>query len=190
MTKYILHGGFTRQDNESSRAFYKEFVRDVPEGSNILLVYLASREEDNSKKFEENVESIKRESEGKSFNFLMATQENFLSEIEKSKAVCFYGGSTNKLIKILRTYPDLQPLLEGKTIAGSSAGAYALARFGPSHDEEQIREGLGLVPVRVVCHYESSELPPNEKAVSILEDTAPELELVFLKDCEWKVFTN
>jgi len=83
----------------------------------------------------------------------------------------------------------LKPLLEGKTVAGSSAGAYALARFGASHDEAEVREGLGLVPIRIVCHYESTELPPNAESVSLLKNTAPELELVFLKDFEWKVLS-
>ncbi len=188
MTKYILHGGFTRKDNDSNRAFYKELVRDVPDGSTVLLVYFASREQDNSEKFKEHVESIKNQSGEKNFNFLMATRDNFLDQIKQSSALYFSGGSTNKLIDVLRTYPDLKPLVEGKTVAGTSAGAYALARFGPSHDEEKVREGLGLVPVRVICHYESPDLPPNEKAVSLLQETAPELELVPLRDFEWRMF--
>lgn len=154
MTKYILHGGFTREDNPSNRAFYKEFIRDVPDGGTILLVYFASREEDTSAKFKGHIARIEEQSEEKNFHFLMATQEQFISQIQQSNAICFYGGSTSKLIKILHTYPDLKPLFEGKTVAGSSAGTYALARLGPSHHKEEVREGLGLVPIRVVCHYE------------------------------------
>ncbi len=189
MTKYILHGGFTTAENPSNDAFYREFVRDIPDDGTILVVYFASREEKEiPEKFKNHKKRIQVQSEGKDFHFVMATQEGFISQIEKSDAICFYGGSTNKLLEILRTYPNLRPLFTGKTIAGSSAGAYALARFGPSHHEEKVREGLGIVPVRIVCHYESSVLPPNEKAVSMLRNTAPESELVFLKDFEWKIF--
>lgn len=99
----------------------------------------------------------------------------------------FHGGSTNKLLETLRTYPDLKPLLEGKTIAGSSAGAYAIAQFGASHSEDAVREGLGLAPLRVICHDESAELPPAPGAVALLKETSKNLELVSLKDCEWKV---
>lgn len=189
MTKYILHGGFTSEENASNNAFYKEFTRDVPDKGTILLIYFATREEKEiPEKSKRHIERIQAQSEGRSFNFVIATKEKFISQIEESDAICFYGGSTNKLMKVLRTYQNLEPFFEGKTIAGSSAGTYALARFGPSHDEEKIREGLGIVPVRVVCHYESLKLPPNEKAVSMLKNTAPELELVLLEDFEWKVF--
>jgi len=189
MTKYILHGGFTRRDNELNRAFYTEFARDIPDGATVLLVYFASREDDNSAKFKEDTENIQKHAEGKKFTFLMATEKDLLEQITQAAAVLFHGGSTSKLLRILRTYPDLKPLLESKTVVGSSAGAYALARYGSSHSEEVVREGLGFVPLRVVCHYESPELPPSMASVEALKNTAPELELVYLKDFEWKVFT-
>ncbi|TSC70834.1 MAG: hypothetical protein G01um101449_262 [Parcubacteria group bacterium Gr01-1014_49] len=189
MTKVILHGGFTAAGNTSNDAFYGEFVRDIPDEGTILLVYFASREEKEiPEKFRKHTARIQAKSEGKNFDFVIATREGFISQIEKSDAICFYGGSTSKLMEILKTYPDLKPLLAGKTVAGSSAGAYALARFGPSHHEENVREGLGIVPVRVVCHYESSTLPPNEKAITMLQNMAPEYELVLLRDFEWRVF--
>lgn len=188
MTKFILHGGFTRKENELNQAFFEEFARDIPDGGTILQVYFASRTDDTSEAFKEQAAKVLEHSHGKDFNFAMATKEDFLTQLESCSAVYLHGGSTNKLLGVLRTYPTLKPLMEGKTIAGSSAGAYALARFGASHSEEVVREGLGLVPLRVVCHYESPELPPSDASVSLLKKTAPEIELVFLKDCEWKVF--
>lgn len=190
MTKYILHGGYTGKDNESNRSFYKELVRDIPNNSSILSVYFASKDEDNSEKFKGDIETLNRYADGRTFNFLMATQEAFLEQIKQSTVICLHGGDTNKILKILKTYPDLKPLLDGKTVAGSSAGAYALAKFGASHSEEVVREGLGLVPVRVVCHWESPDLPPSATSMAILKDTAPNLELVFLKDCEWRIFND
>ncbi len=190
MTKYILHGGFTRKDNELNRTFYGEVVRDIPDGGIILLIYFASRtEEHTTESFEYQIKMFTVAAHGKKINFVIATKEDFLDQLKRSDAVYFNGGSTNKLLKILRTYPDLKSLLEGKTVAGSSAGAYALAHFGASHDKPEVREGLGLVPIRVVCHYKSAKLPPNAESVSLLRNTSPELELIFLKDFEWKVFT-
>lgn len=190
MTKYILHGGFARKENELNRTFFEEFARDIPDGGTILQVYFASRTDDTSEAFRVHAAKITEQSHGKSFNFVLATKEDFLDQIKQSNAIYLHGGSTNKLMNVLRTYPNLKPLMEGKTVAGSSAGAYALAKFGPSHSEDVVREGLGLVPVRVVCHYESPELPPAMGAVSILKDTAQDLELMFLKDCEWKVING
>jgi peptidase E len=188
MTKFLLHGGFTRRENELNRSFYEEFARDIPDGGTILLVYFASRSDDTTDVFAEHSRWITEQSQGKTFTFVHATKEGFLAELARADAVYFHGGSTNKLLAALRTYPDLGPLVEGKTVGGSSAGAYAIARYGASHSESAVRDGLGLLPLRLICHYESPDLPPSDAAVEVLRHTAEDLELVTLKDCQWRVF--
>lgn len=189
MTKFILHGGFTRKDNELNRAFNEEVMRDVPDGGTVLLVYFASRSEDPTADFEYQAERFKEQAKDKNLHFVLATKEGLVDEVKRADAVYMHGGSTNKLLAALRTYPDIRPLIEGKTIAGSSAGAYAIARYGASHSANELREGMGWAPLRVVCHYGSPDLPPHPDAVSLLMQTAEDLELVLLKDCEWKAFT-
>jgi peptidase E len=189
MTKYILHGGYTRRHNELNRSFYEEFAKDVPEGGTVLLCYFASREEDHGKEiFGEQAHAIEVESPRRAFNFVMASKGSFLDEFKAADAVYFHGGSTRKLLETLRAYPDLKPFAEGKTVAGSSAGAYMLARYGASHSESAMREGLGFVPLRVICHYKSPDLPPDPSAVELLTNSHQDLELVLLHDCEWKAF--
>lgn len=191
MTKYILHGGYTSTDSESNRTFYAEITRDVSDGGIVLLCYFAAKDVDNSGRFKEDSERIKERSGGKNFTFLIADEMNFIEQVKQADVLYIRGGSTPKLLGVLRKYPDLKEHLEGKTVAGSSAGAYAIGRYSPFHDDEsggEAREGLGLLPFRIVCHYESADLPPNPKALSSLENMAQELELVFLKDFEWKVF--
>ncbi len=191
MTKYILHGGYTSIDNELNRTFNEEITRDVPDGGAILFCYFASKDEDNSNRFKEDSERIKEQSHGKDFTFLLADETDFMEQLKQADALYIRGGSTPKLLGILRKYDNLKESLNDKTIAGSSAGAYAIGRYSAFHDDEsggKVREGLGLLPLRVVCHYESSDLPPNPQALSLLKDMAPELDLVLLKDFEWKVF--
>lgn len=117
----------------------------------------------------------------------MATEENFLKELKNADAIFFNGGNTHKLISTLQNYPNLKQIIEGKTVAGSSAGAYALATYGSAHSEKTLRKGLGLVPVRIICHYESPKLPPSKESLEFIKNTRPDLELVYLKDYEWKV---
>lgn len=188
MTKFILHGGFTRKDNELNRSFFKEFLADLPNEGTVLMVFFASRDDDPSATFKELAERMLSEADGKDINFILATKDGFLEEIKKSNAVYMHGGSTNKLLDVLRTFPPLQHLIQNKTVAGSSAGAYAIAKYGASHSEDRVRDGLGLAPLRAVCHYESPELPPAPGAVTVLQNMDTSLELVLLKDCEWKVF--
>lgn len=188
MTKFVLHGGFSRKENDSNRKFYEEVVKDIVDGGVVLLVYFASREEDTSEVFTEQVQKFQSAISDRKLNFIHASQENFLSEVKQADVIYIHGGSTNKLLTILRNYPDLQPLLEGKTVAGSSAGAYVIAKYGADHAKADVREGLGLAPLRVVCHYESPELPPYTPSVENLKNTAQDLELVILRDYEWEVF--
>ena len=187
-TKYILHGGISSKDNESNRAFYEEFVRDVSDGSNVLLVFFAVESEDVAEKAEYMQGAFEKQSHGTKLNFMVATREDFLDQVKKADAIYIHGGNTEQLIEILKSYPNLKSYLGGKTIAGSSAGAYALAQFGSAHTSERMREGLGVLPIRIICHDGSLILPPSATSVAELRATAPELELVILKDYEWKVF--
>ncbi len=188
MTKFILHGGFEREDNELNRTFYQEIVSGLPENAIILLVYFASEYDDHREAFEDQKKRI-IEIVNKSVTVELATKEDFTEQVLRADAVHFRGGHTPKLLAQLAKYPELKSLLKKKlTVSGSSAGAYALAKYGPGHSEKGIREGLGLVPVRVVCHYESETMPPNAESYAELVNTAPELELVQLRDFEWRVF--
>jgi peptidase E len=189
MTKFILHGGFIRKNSELNTEFLRELVKDVPENGNVLMVYFANEtEEEIPEKFQAHIKMFQDKVPEKKVLLSTATKENFIEEIAKSDAVLINGGDTRKLINILQAYPDLRQAMNGKTIAGSSAGAYALAAYGGAHSENQVREGLGYVPVRVICHFESLDLPPNAESLQLLENTRPDLELVYLKDFEWKVF--
>lgn len=191
MTKYILHGGYTSTENELNRTFYKEITHDIPNSATVLLCYFASKDEDNSRRFQEDSQRIKEQSQDKNLNFIQASEENFIDQLRQSDAFYMRGGSTPKLLGILKNYDNLKDKLDGKTIAGSSAGAYVIGKYSAFHDDEsggKVREGLGLLPLRVVTHYESSDMPPNPEALALLVKTAPEMEIVKLKDFEWKVF--
>jgi peptidase E len=191
VTKYILHGGFTRVDNESNRAFFEEIVRDVPDGGTILLCYFASKADDYSDRFKKESQNLTEQSHCKNLIFLLANEEDFVEQVKQASAIFIRGGSTPKLLEILKKYPEFKENLDGKTVAGSSAGAYAIGRYSPFHDDEsggEVREGLGLLPLRVVCHFESPDLPPNPRALSSLKNLAQDLELLLLRDFEWRVY--
>lgn len=187
-TKVVLHGGFTRVQNDLNTTFYREMLADTPDDVTILLVYFASEKFDYTDKMHWATGGFAKNAGEKQLIFVEATEEHFLAQVEMADVVYIHGGNTDRLLETLRKYPSFTTLLAGKTVAGSSAGAYALATFGSTTDRGEVREGLGVVPVRAVCHYESTTLPPNPESVEKLKDTAPELDLVLLKDYESKVF--
>lgn len=187
MAKRILHGGFERHNNESNNSFYRELVRDIPVGGTLLLVYFASENDEARDVFTEQTNRI-HEITQKDIRFVLATEEDFIAQVSKTDAIHFRGGHTPKLLTILRRYPNFISEIADKTLSGSSAGAYALGKYGVGHSEQGIREGLGILPIRLVCHYESTEMPPNPDSYAELLTMASELELVQLRDCEWRVF--
>jgi peptidase E len=186
-TKLILHGGFTSTQNELNQSFYKEISKDVPEGGSILLIYFAREEREIPELFEQDKERILEQAGGKKLNIILATKEDFVDKVKEADTLYMRGGDTDKLMGTLQQFPAFKSLIKGKTVAGSSAGAYVISQYSAGHSVTYIRKGLGLAPLRVVCHYQSSDLPPNEKSLSTLKNTAPESELVLLKDYEWVV---
>lgn len=184
-TKFILHGGMTRRQNDSNAAFFREFLKSIPDGGNILLVFFAAEDEETEEYFKNFVTKFEEYAEGREFKFTVASKAEFEEQVKNADGVYLHGGHTPRLLETLKQYPNLKRLLAGKVVAGSSAGAYVFATYGTAHSTERMREGLGMLPLRIICHYESEELPPSEASLREIENTAPKLELIKLKDCEW-----
>lgn len=188
MTKYILHGGRARVDNKLNRSFFQEIAKGVPDGGEILFVYFVY-EGDPKPHFEQQKKWLSENADGKKFNFVFADQEKFIDQLKAANAVYFHGGDVAKLLEIVKSIPNFEKILEGKTIAGSSAGAYIFTTYFTPSDDGKIREGLGTLPVKLVCHYMSSDFNSREESARKLkEECPPELELLLLGDYEWKVF--
>lgn len=191
MNKYIFHGGGCTQESESNETFFTEIVKNIPENGNLLLVYFAARNSDYTERIQFDSEKF-RAVVNTEFTIEIATKEKFISQINNADSVYFRGGSTEKLIDTLREYPEFESALTSKTrtVAGSSAGAYALSTYFSSHYEDKISKGLGIVPVRVVTHYKSDKMPPREAAIEALKGTNTELPIIILKEAEWSIFQD
>ncbi|VAW32672.1 hypothetical protein MNBD_CPR01-533 [hydrothermal vent metagenome] len=188
-TKFILHGGYTREENDLNRGYFVEMVRCISDGGNILLVYFASKDEGVKEKYQKDSVRLQSFSEGKTIHTIKATEENFIDEVQNADVIYLRGGDTQKLKNTLDKYPDFIEVVKGKIISGSSAGAYVLARYYFINSLNKVMEGYGCVPARVACHYESKihPIPENVDLVSEMEKYDNDLELILLKDYEWAV---
>ena len=188
MTKYIFHGGGTGKKSGNNNSFYMELVKDIPKNGLLVLVYFASRTEDNSDRIAYDTQKCREFAGGKNFDVQVATTDNFIEAITKADAIYFRGGSTEKLLNTLKKFANLKPYFENKskTVAGSSAGAYALSTLYSSHYEDNASPGLEIVPVKVITHYKSETMPPKEGAIKILKDTRQDLQLITLEEGEWE----
>jgi peptidase E len=182
MTKYILHGGNTGETNPSNDGFFAEITKDVPEGGNILLTYFARNEEDWDRLFIQDEQRCNENAGGKTLTYTLAKKETFIEQLTRADAVYFRGGETEMLLDALRQYPNVIELLKNKTVAGSSAGAYALSTYYYSNSADAVSEGLGIIPIKVTCHFTE-----ESNALTALETCPGNLQLVTLKNCEFIV---
>jgi len=184
MTKYILHGGRGRESNSDNDSFFREMTLGLNGKVRILLNYFATVEESkNENYFKEETERLLQDSENKNLEFEVAQIENLKEQMERADVMYLRGGSSRKLIEAISKTPNLEKLFEGKIIAGSSAGAYALSKYYVSNDSGKIGEGLGILNIKCYCHYEE-----GDKNVPMLKAYKENLPILTLPNYKWAIF--
>ncbi len=181
MTKFILHGGGEGGGNELHDDFFCEIVKNLPEEAKVLCVYFAVPDELVEEKHRAYEEYFSRcNKNGKAIELKIATRENFIEELGQADAVYFRGGDTLLLLDAIKKYPKFEKeILKKKVVAGSSAGVYFLANYAYSNSRDIIYKGLGILPIKVNCHYTKG------KDLSRLEKM--EGEWLLLKEGEYKI---
>ena len=117
----------------------------------------------------------------------MADEDSFKEQIETARAIFFSGGKMKKLMKILNDCSNFKDIIKGKILAGSSAGAYIFSTYYHSASDGEIYKGLGVLPIRIVCHYLSPKFNVTKEAITKIEKYSKDLELVVLRDYEYKI---
>ncbi|MFH0969301.1 MAG: Type 1 glutamine amidotransferase-like domain-containing protein [Patescibacteria group bacterium] len=155
MTKYILHGGETKIHCKNNDDFFAEIIRGLKEPAKMLLVYFAKPRKEWKGIFKRHRVDFSSNSGREKLELILADEDldKFVKQIKNSDAVYLHGGNQDILKEKMAPVENLEKLFEGKTIAGSSAGAHILSAFNYSIDSNQIEEGLGIIPVKVFTHY-------------------------------------
>ena len=180
-TKFILHGGYAGRSNPSNDDFFKEILKDTPKNIKILLVYFTEDESDFSRVQEEDISQFEKNKGAKNLTFEIASTESFSQQIAQSDIIYLHGGKTLKLLEALKKWPNFREFLNGKIVAGESAGAYALSSYFYSKTEGGLFKGLGFVPVKIICHY----IGENKEK---LKERSDGIETLLLADYQYKVF--
>jgi len=183
MTKYVLHGGFNKEIGYIKDEFFQEMLKDAPESAKVLLVYFAESEEMRPIRTKQGISQFEKNKGLRNIDIKIASSESFIEDCKWADVIFFSGGRTTRLVEALKKYEGLDEVLKGKTIGGDSAGANFLAQYFYSKSSKQIGKGLGILPFKVLVHYE--EGTPNP-----LAETEPKLETLFLREYDTKVFRN
>ncbi len=155
MTKYILNSGGLRNNPEKAKVFFSEIVKGLGSKPKILVCFFALMRQEWEQKFTEYSKNYSQMSPKGVFPiFELALPDSFAQQIKESNAIIIQGGDDELLQHWLKKF-DLPKLWEGKTIAGSSAGSDALCMCFWTCDWRTYMDGLGIVPIKFIPHYQS-----------------------------------
>jgi len=189
-TKYILIGGYPRKALDGGKALAEEMVGGFKEPYKMLVCYFARP------KYQWKINMIEdrlffgNHLKGRKLEFKIAQVDTFREQIRWADTIYIRGGRTQRLLKLLNQCEGWEKELDGKTLAGSSAGAHAIVKYFDNLDELRLGEGLGLLSVKVLVHYRSDYNAPNidwDKAETDLRAYKEELPLYPLAEGEFKV---
>ena len=194
-TKFILAGGFAGRSPDGGAAFCREVTAGLSAPVRVCECLFALPLENWHDSLSADREFFRRALPDVPLEFVRADQSSFLRQIEESDVIYFRGGSTEKLMRTLDSIDGWSDAIHGKTVVGSSAGAYMLSRhYLDMNNPGDLLCGFGLVPVTLVAHYRSSaatdgyiarKLPDWDEVDSEMSRMAGEAQVLKLREGEF-----
>ncbi len=192
MTKYILAGGFVNRSKDGGRAFYEELVKGINKKPvKILDCMFARPKEDWEETF--NSDKVLLSKYIKDFTLELADPMKFKEQVKNSDVIFLRGGHTQELFKLLNKDTSWIKELDGKVLAGTSAGAEVIAKYYHVLSSSRTGHGFGLLPVKVIPHWKSKdfdEIPKNfdfDNALNELKEYKEDLPVYTLSEGEFVV---
>lgn len=155
MTRYILVGGYPWKALDGGKAFVEACAEAAKSPITILICLFARDQSEWQQAYEDDIARFTANLPERQLTFVLASKDRFTEQVRDADIVYLRGGDTQQLIGALSRNKSWVKYLEGKTLAGTSAGADAMAMYYYALDNPRIEHGLGLLPVKVLVHYES-----------------------------------
>ena len=190
MTKYILVGGYIQKVKDGGKSFCEELVKgfNFTRPVKILDCMFARPKESWEEKFQEDQVLLSKYINN--FRLELADASKFTGQVKASDVVFLRGGETDILMEMLAESGDWVKYLDGKTVAGTSAGAMAISKYSYDIETLESKDYLGLLPVKVIPHFDSDYNAPNvnwKKALQELKNYKEDLPTYPLKEGEFVV---
>jgi peptidase E len=188
LTKYVLHGGRSNAGSEDSTAFFREIVKDLDRPAKVLMVYFARDEKEWASLFKQDIEGLLSTFDSGEVEFALASksQDVLTEQLRQADAIYLSGGRTKGLKLHLGKIQDLPRLLEGKVVAGSSAGVHVLSTYYYNRGEDAINDGLSILPIKAFCHYS----PDKTEILERLQQHGTDLETVTVEEGKFVVLNH
>lgn len=171
MTKYLLHGGITSTPTKENNKFIQTLIKDIQLGGTIVAIFFAideSRWNDELNDFRKRINAIRED-----IHIEAAQLDKNIFEIQlgKASAIHIRGGENSLLRDRLKDVVDIiEEHFKDKVVSASSAGPNILAKYYYDAGSNKIREGLGILPIKVITHYDEKQKEAAEKLQEYKED--------------------
>lgn len=172
--KIYLHGGRSSFESNENRSFRQKLASEIRANSNMLMCYFASEESNWNDFFNKDSELFLREFP--ELQMTLAKRDTFEEQVSNTSLLFLSGGDSFLLIESLKAYPNFPSFIRDKVVVGVSAGACALSKYFYSNDEKRVAEGLGILNVKVYCHYKP-ELDANVEELKSFKEELPIITL-------------
>lgn len=180
-TRILLHGGNADNGSEKNKQFFTEVLNDINKDTvRVLCIYFARPQGrwEESYATDESAFKARAIEIGKDVDTVLATYDidELVEEIAKADVVFINGGYKGHLRSTLLAIgiDKFIRLIDGKTLVGISAGANMLSKYYYSMASEGIREGVGILNIKLLTHSNSED---SAKKVELLANYKEDLPI-------------
>ncbi len=155
MTKYVLNSGGLKNKIPGAKKFVAELVKGLGENPKVLFCFFAEKRENWEGKYPAYVEGFKEWAPaGIDISFELAWPDTFEEQVARNDVTYIHGGDDHLLLYWLRQF-DLPKTWEGKVVGTNSASSDALSVSFWTCDWRQCKDGLGILPIKMIPHFNS-----------------------------------
>lgn len=171
MAHYILIGGNWKFAGDRGTSLCSTLAPYVSQPATILICLFGLAPHTWGEHFQRIVSVF--ESHLDQVSYQLAQPESFIKQIQTADVVYLNDGDNLLTERVMHKFRDLTVALQDKVVVGSSAGANILATAYYTRTYGMVRDGLGVLPIKLITHYGS--VPDN--AVNNLDWEAAKQQL-------------
>lgn len=187
----MLHGGNANKKSDKNDQFYREIILGVnKEAVRVHCVYFARPEgrwEDSYAEDQSIFRAVGIET-GVDVETKLATYEmsELLNAIAESDVIFINGGFKGHLKDALLAIgvDNFRQMTQGKTLVGISAGANILSKYYYSQAIDDVREGVGLLNIKLLTHY----APDQHQQMAKLKAYKEDLPIITIAEEEYVIY--
>lgn len=190
-TTYILHGGKSKVESKGNDLFFHQpDVYVKKDEIKILMCYWARAKNQWEELFKRDTPKFVAQTKKKVTFSIAENPEDAYTKLTEHDVFFVSGGEGYHIEPLYPKLDKLKQTLEGKVYMGSSMGAFLVSRNYvlslSTQDEHEVHEGLGIVPINTLCHWNIEK--HKEEKVALLKKKDPETPIVPLDEEQFSVF--